>query len=132
MNREIKFRMWAGNKMLYDVDNVMECLKQQMGFEQKEIGMVQYDHIGFHGSSFMQFTGLKDKNGKEIFESDIVNFRSHPHKRQIGEVYFHVEFARFAIKTQDVFEKSKNTYSINSMGNLNEIEVIGNIYETKL
>ena len=33
--RTIKFRFWSGLKMFYDLENVMECLKQQLAFDDK-------------------------------------------------------------------------------------------------
>ncbi len=72
MPREIKYRAWdkGHNKMSYDV-NLYNMGKNGMS-------MAQIDHqqamksIGFH-CEVMQFTGLKDCKGKEIYEGDLLS-----------------------------------------------------------
>ena len=59
----------SASKMFYDIVQVMECLKQQMLFnEGKPLG---YDHEG-DGNVFMYSTTQKDKDGIEVFDGDIV------------------------------------------------------------
>lgn len=132
MNREIKFRMWnpSGNNMLYDIDNVYECLKQQIAFDKSQpcrFCCTEYDHRS-DGAVWQQFTGLHDKNGKEIYEGDLLAGTT----RYVYEVRF--ESAKFVCyhavgSYLGRWGDLSRIYDADMQRIFNDISVVGNIYQ---
>ena len=116
--REIKFRAWVG-----EPGDGRMCT---MGFSISGNGTI-LDRNGrsVRVDGVMQFTGLLDKNGKEIYEGDIFQFHYNDGPGGRGVVFWHDEMAAYMWHPAD-HDESMSTL----MPEYQVMEVIGNIYET--
>lgn len=119
--REIKFRAWdkEGEEMVLS-NEIFEVL---ISMDNKVFAMVKNNdnsigEIDRSNTVIMQYTGLKDKNGIEIYERDIV---WDDHKEEYGLVVF--ESGEYLCEWE--------THADSLCNELDYIEVIGNIYEHK-
>ncbi|PCX66798.1 YopX family protein [Listeria monocytogenes] len=81
------------------------------------------DWYNFDDVVLMQYTGLKDKNGKKIFEGDIVEIDVHD-RLDWNVIKGKVIFLEGAWLVTD-----SGSFAIPLWSEINEIEVIGNIHE---
>ncbi|WP_179395034.1 YopX family protein [Lacticaseibacillus absianus] len=73
--RQIKFRAWDGEEMV----EVAE-----LHLNTKELLVDDEEWLSMRHSPLMQYTGLRDKNGREIYEGDIIKYHL---TREYGENY---------------------------------------------
>jgi len=114
--REIKFRAWDERgedsygqavtpKYIYDIQNTYD---DENGYSFEEV-------LATPKLILEQFTGLHDKNGKEIYEGDIPD--------GYGAVFFSNEYLGYFAKSNEFECEYKPIYDIPI------IEIIGNIHE---
>ena len=113
MNREIKFRVWDEKYNQWDTSPVT---------------IHPAESVVKQGRVIQQFTGLKDKHGKEIYEGDIVEYNSWTTgsygSKFTGEIRLREETAGFTL-----FDKADGNEQILWREEQDYLVVIGNIFE---
>ena len=124
--REIKFRAWHKPTQLMDDVVLIDFYNEKIGILYAD-PVIQGESIqkySFNEIVLMQSTGLKDKNGVEIYEGDVVK----------GYSVYPTASTFESFLMGEVYYTNRGTWDCYSyiLGGFNEqVEVIGNIYENK-
>ena len=115
MNRKIKFRAYhKERKEMFEIASI--------DFEEKKAalsnGIIKLLNVDFKQFEMLQYTGLKDKNGKEIYEGDIIICKYGP------EITMEVKWIDEGFRTLGKYNVDNYVGYVK-----NSAEVIGNIYE---
>lgn len=118
MTREIKFRAWdkENKKFVYIFVNQFYIIHERIkDFVEK---------FNLNGGKWEQYTGLHDKNGKEIYEGDIVVIGS-LEDSPLGVVEYDQDWGRYSIKDNEKYQFGGEHVCIYTT---EKFEIIGNIY----
>ena len=126
MDREIKFRVYD---LLRGKIVSPELCEYYFSNNQLCIGNSNWAEEAFGNYPIMQYTGLKDKNGKEIYEGDIVEFKTNYTNKKggwlNGVVIWDSERYGWALNAEntiyDIYDETEGFEYI--------VKHIGNIYE---
>lgn len=124
-----RFRAWnKATKEMYEVDDIMSIDFGKSEISVKTLFFEQANCYKFDDIVFMQSTGFTDKNGKEIFEGDIIAIEVEDvempinakvfQNRKIGILMFHVFEDNEDVPMVELLEDDSVAFAI-----------IGNIYE---
>lgn len=116
--REIKFRAWdaSTSEMHYPEDRVHDTIKTASA------------NILKHYDTVMQWTGLHDRNGKEIYEGDVLAQSGRTNYRfgDMGVVEYETDYAGFIVKGK--YHRNQH-YALLSCDVATDCEVIGNVHQ---
>ena len=117
--REIKFRAWHKEEKIMGEVLGIDILHKEIFFSNGDVDCCGFADLKY--IELMQYTGLKDKNNKEIYEGDILLDRNNkkPYKVIFKNGSFRAEFEG------DFEEHSFDLIDVVAQG----CEVVGNIYE---
>lgn len=123
--REIKFRAWLKEeRKMVNVETLFIGINRLCFGNSKTEDLFFRD---FEEVELMQYTGLKDKNSKEIYEGDIVLIKLDETSTWYKTV---VGFKKGAF-IADLIDKEDYVYIFHHGFTGDDFEIIGNVYENK-
>lgn len=123
--REIKFRAWHKPTQLMDDVVLIDFYNEQIGilYADPVMQCESIQRYNFSEVEIMQYTGLNDKNGKEIYEGDIIEKTYYSYHQPECSELFEIKYEGLSFH----FEHIKG--STFHLPFTEDIEIIGNIHD---
>lgn len=128
--REIKFRAWD-NKYKEMIPDIHIAPEYDWLVLSDNDALAERDNRGRKSSEeyiLMQYTGLKDKNGQEIYEGDVITWEG-VDGSQSAVVTWCEGLAKFCVEFDVEFDADGPAYGFSKQESESRITVIGNIYK---
>lgn len=125
--REIKFRVWNAGVKGYLTLRGEQFVYKPLNEEHLKLMFDSIKYLTFgHSNILEQYTGLNDKDDKEIYEGDIIKYQDRDYSEFFGQgdVYYDGDDCMFKIRCNNVI-----LFFMNLLGE--ELEVIGNIHDNE-
>lgn len=141
MNREIKFRgkrvdndEWVYGYLVFSEDYMFDYsyrIDIPYIIPIDNFNLKDYKEYRVDEKTVGQYTGLKDKNGKEVYEGDLIRYKNGGIE-EIDEVFFDKEYGTFEI----AFNRNKSNsatlgFWIADLDEESSYKIIGNIYDRR-
>lgn len=117
-----RYRAWNKNtKEMYETDDIVSIDIEKKQIYVKTLFFDQLNHYDFDDVVLMQSTGFRDKNGKEIFEGDVV--------KMAKNIYSEPTYYEVVRHRGGAYRLESKQYGCELWLRHTDCEIAGNIYE---